>query len=32
VHIFEADLAAVVAAEDGDDLADRRPLEAERAV
>ncbi len=32
VHIFEADLAAVIGAEDLDELADRRPFEPERAA
>ena len=32
VHIFEADVAAVIALEDGDDLAHRRLLEPERAA
>ena len=32
VHIFEADLAAIIAAQDLDDLAHRRLLEAERAA
>ena len=32
VHVFEADLAAVVCAQDLDDLANGRPLKAERAA
>ena len=32
VHIFEADMAAIIAPQDLDDLAHRRPLEAERAA
>ena len=32
VHIFEADIAAIIAPEDLDDLAHRRLLEAERAA
>ena len=32
VHIFEADMAAIIAPEDLDELAHRRLLEAERAA
>src|SRR3954464_8874143 len=32
VHIFEADMAAIIAPEDLDELADARLLEAERAA
>ena len=32
MHVFQADAAAVVAAQDVDDLADRRPFDAQRAA
>jgi hypothetical protein len=32
VHVFQADLAAVVLAQDRDDLIDRGPLQAQRAA
>ncbi len=32
VHIFEAEMAAVIALQDRDDLADSRPFQPERAA